>query len=162
MKLFRSSRKQSRPESGPAGASNDQVPVVGSERLDHGEDVSSLAQLSQVELAAVEAHERSNEQRVVLLNKLRWLRGPVPMPDYDALDEEAVTVALAEADAETVRAVRDYERRHRGRSGVLDTAARVLPNARPSAGEDRAREERVARIAEGHAGRERTAKNAER
>ena len=84
MKLFRSSRKQSPPQS------------MGSDRLDHGEDVSSLAQLSQVELAAVEADERSNKQRVVLLNKLRWLRGPEPMPDYDALDEEAVTVALAE------------------------------------------------------------------
>ncbi len=162
MKLIKHIRKQAQPESGQAGASDDQVPAAGSGRLDHGEDVSTLAQLSQVELAAVDAHEQSNKQRVVLLNKLRWLRGPEPMPDYDGLDADEVTVALAEADAQTVRAVRDYERRHRGRRGVLDTAARVLPNARPSAGDDRAREERVARIAEGHAGRERTAENAAR
>jgi hypothetical protein len=84
-----------------------------------------------------------------VLNRLRWLRGNEPLPGYDALDSDEIVRALAGADAATVRAVRSYERRHRDRREVWAEAARVLPTARASAGQDRAREDKAALVQAG-------------
>jgi hypothetical protein len=85
------------------------------------------------------------------------MRGNEPLPGYDALSPEQIFQALAGADAETVKAVRDYERKFGHRRQVMEEAARVLPTSPASAGEDRAREARKARIREGFAGRDKTA-----
>jgi hypothetical protein len=82
----------------------------------------------QVELAPVETHERAHAARPVVLDKLRYMRGGE---------------ALARADAETVKAVRDYERKLQRRQSALDETARVLPTSRASAGEERLHEEKV-------------------
>lgn len=50
--------------------------------------------------------------------------GGEPWPGYDAENVSAVKAGLAGADAATARAVRDYERRHKKRAGVLDAAER--------------------------------------
>jgi hypothetical protein len=92
-----------------------------------------------------------------VLDKLRYIRGSEPMPGYDALTTEQIADALADADAETVKAVRDYERKFQHRQSVLNEAARVLPASRASAGEERAHEEKAALLREGDADRERTA-----
>ena len=73
------------------------------------------------------------------------------------LTPEQIAAALAGADAKTVKAVRDYERKFQHRQSVLDEAARVLPASRASAEEERAREEKAALLREGYADRERTA-----
>jgi hypothetical protein len=70
-----------------------------------------LSQLSQVELAAVETYERAHRSQPVVLEKLRYVRSSEPMPGYDALTPEQIAEELAGADAETIRAVRDYERK---------------------------------------------------
>ena len=57
---------------------------------------------------------------------------------------EQIAEALADADTETVKAVRDYERKFGHRQSVLHEAARVLPTAQVSAGEERAREDKAA------------------
>ena len=85
------------------------------------------------------------------------MQGTEPLPGYDALTTEQIAEALAGADAETVKAVRDYERKFQHRQSVLDEAARVLPASRASAGEERAREEKAALLREGYADRERSA-----
>jgi hypothetical protein len=85
------------------------------------------------------------------------MRTSEPLPGYDALCPEQIAEALASADAETVRAVRDYERKFQHRQTVSDEAARVLPAALASAAEDRVREEKAARVREGFAGRAKTA-----
>jgi hypothetical protein len=85
------------------------------------------------------------------------VRSSEPMPGYDALTPEQIAEELAGADAETIRAVRDYERKFQHRQSVLDEAARVLPASRTSAGEERAREEKAALLREGYAERARTA-----
>ena len=108
-----------------------------------------LSQLSQVELAAVEAHERSHRERPVVLNRLRWLRGSEPLPGYDALDSDEIVRALADADAATVKAVRSYERHHRDRRDVRAEVAGVMPTARASAAQDRAREQKAALVQAG-------------
>jgi hypothetical protein len=82
------------------------------------EVIPRLSHLSQVELAAVEAHERSHRDRPVVLNRLRWLRASEPLPGYDALDSDEIIRALADADAATVKAVRSYERHHGDRREV--------------------------------------------
>ncbi len=135
------------------------LPIPGYDQLDGKEVAARLHELSQVELAAVEAYERSHESRPEVLDKLRYMRSSEPLPGYDALSPGQIATALADADAETVKAVRDYERKFGHRREVLEEAARVLPSARASAGEDRAREETDARVREGFADRAKTARD---
>jgi hypothetical protein len=133
------------PGSAEASSADEQgLPIARFDQLDRKQVIPQLSQLSQVELAAVEAHERSHRNRPVVLNRLRWLRGSEPLPGYDALDPDEIIRALADADAQTVRAVRSYERHHRHRREVRAEAARVLPTAPASAAEDRAREDKAA------------------
>jgi hypothetical protein len=135
----------------------DRLPISGYDQLGDQQVSNQLSQLSQVELAAVETYERAHASRPVVLDKLRYIRGSEPMPGYDGLTTEQIADALADADAETVKAVRDYERKFQHRQSVLNEAARVLPASRASAGEERAHEEKAALLREGYADRERTA-----
>jgi hypothetical protein len=131
--------------SAQAGSADEhQLPIAGYDQLDDNQVRDQLSRLSQVELAAVEAYERSHRDRPVVLDKLRYMRGSEPLPGYDALSPEEVAGALADADGETVKAVRDYERKFGHRRQVLDETTRLLPTSRPSAGEDRAREDKAA------------------
>jgi hypothetical protein len=57
----------------------------------------------------VEAYERSHKNRPEVLDKLRYLRTTEPLPGYDALTPAQIAEELAGADAETVKAVRDYD-----------------------------------------------------
>jgi hypothetical protein len=146
-------------ESQTATASPDEhpVPISGYDQLTDKQVSDRLSQLSQLELASVETYERAHENRPVVLDKLRYMQGAEPVPGYDALTTEQVAEVLANADAETVKAVRDYERKFRHRQSVLEAAARVLPTSRASAGEERTREDKAALLREGYADRERTA-----
>ena len=116
-----------------------------------------LSQLSQVELAEVETYERAHGNRPVVLEKLRYMRTSEPLPGYDALTPEQIAEALAGADGETIRAVRDYERKFQHRQAVLTEAARILPTSQASAREERASEDKAALLREGYADRARTA-----
>ena len=140
---------------GPPDA--DELPIAGYDNLDHAQVAARLDRLSQVELGAVEAYERSHENRAEVLDKLRYMRMDEPLPGYDALSREQISEALGGADAQTVKAVRDYERKFRHRPAIMDETARVLPTAKASAAEDRAREAREARVREGFASRKKTA-----
>jgi hypothetical protein len=141
-------------EAGPPEA--DQLPVPGYDQLDDKEVGAQLHDRSQVELAAIETYERSHKDRPEVLDKLRYLRRDEPLPGYDALSPEQIITALAGADAGTVKAVRDYERKFGHRRDVLDEAMRVLPSATAGAGEARAREARDERVRTGLAGRDKT------
>jgi hypothetical protein len=85
------------------------------------------------------------------------MRCKEPLPGYDALSPEEIVKALGGADTATVKAVRDYERKFGGRLQVKEEVARVLPTSSASASEDRAQEEKDARVREGFAGRTATA-----
>jgi hypothetical protein len=126
-----------------------QLPLARYDQLDVKQLILELSQLSQVELAAVEAYERSHANRPVLLNRLRWLRGSEPLPGYDTLDSDQIVEAIADADAATVKAVRSYERHHRDRREVRVEVARLIPTARASAGQKRAREQKAALVRAG-------------
>jgi hypothetical protein len=97
------------PRSAEASAADEQrLPIARYDQLEGKQVFPQLSQLSQTELAAVDAHERSHRERPVVLNRLRWLRGNEPLPGYDALDSDEIVRALAGADAATVNAVRSY------------------------------------------------------
>ena len=132
-----------------SSADAQRLPIARYDQLDGKQVFPQLSQLSQVELAAVDAHERSHRERPVVLNRLRWLRGSEPLPGYDALDSDEIVRALADADAATVKAVRSYERHHRDRRDVRAEVARVMPTAQASAGQDRAREQKAALVQAG-------------
>jgi hypothetical protein len=134
-----------------------ELPISGFDRLNDKEIAGRLSELSQVELDTVETYERAHEARPVVLDKLRYMRGSEPLPGYDALTTEQIAEALAGADAELVKAVRDYERKFQHRQSVLDETARVLPTSKASAGEERAHDEKAALLRQGYADRERSA-----
>jgi hypothetical protein len=154
----RSSRGSERDSPGATSSPEEhRLPIPGYDQLGDKQVSDQLAQLSQVELAEVEAYERAHGSRPVVLEKLRYMRSSEPLSGYDVLTTEQIAAALAGADAETVKAVRDYERKFQRRQSVLAEAARVLPASDASAGEKRAREEKAALLREGYADRERTA-----
>jgi hypothetical protein len=153
----RRSRDSGRSPAVTSAPDEHRLPISGYDRLGDKQIGARLSQLSQVELAALETYERAHENRPVVLDKLRYMRGSEPLPGYDALTTEQIAEALAEADTETVKAVRDYERKFGHRQSVLHEAARVLPTARVSAREERALEDKAALLRDGFADRERTA-----
>jgi hypothetical protein len=123
-----------------------ELPIPGYEDLGEKQLVGQLSRLSQVELAAVEAHERSNRERPAVLAKLHWLRGSEPVDGYDALSTEAAIALLAGADAGTIKGIREYENKFQRRASVLAEIARVLPTAPYSASETRAQDEKAERL----------------
>jgi hypothetical protein len=134
-----------------------QLPIPGYDQLGDREVCDGLSELSQVELSAVEAYERAHGDRAEVLDKLRYMITPEPLPGYDTLEPEQIADALAGADAETVKNVRDYERKFRGRAQVMDETARVLPTAEPSAREVQATKDKATLLREGFEGRANTA-----
>jgi hypothetical protein len=147
----RSSRRDTgAPRSAEAGsADKHRLPIARYDELERKQMFPQLSRLSQIELATIEAYERSHRARPVVLNRLRWLRGNEPLPGYDALDSAEIVRILADADAATAKAVRSYERHHRDRREVRAEVARVIPTAQASAGQDRAREQKAALVKAG-------------
>jgi hypothetical protein len=120
------------------GSSSDQPslpPFAGYERLDAREIVADLSTHSQVELTAIERFESSHRDRTAVRNKLRYLRGSEPIPDYDGLDPEAIAAAIRDADEATLVRVRIYERKFQNRTEVLDPVADALRAHRQAVGD---------------------------
>ena len=105
-------------------------PFDGYDRLKPRDVNKSLAKHSQDELEGIERYERANKQRPSILDKLRYMRGRQPLPGYDQLTPDEIATALQGADVETIKRVRDYERKFANRPEVLEEAARVHREAR--------------------------------
>jgi hypothetical protein len=101
------------------------LPFAGYDDLNHRQVIEGLSDHSQIELEAVESYERCHENRELVLNKLRYMRGPEPLPGYDALGVEEIMSALKEADLATLKKVRDYERKFAHRPDVVEEAVRA-------------------------------------
>jgi ferritin-like metal-binding protein YciE len=93
------------------------------------EIIGRLAELSQIDLAKVDAYERKNQNRATVLSRVTSLRGDEPWPGYDELTAAEVQAVLSDGDDERAKQVRTYERAHKNRSGVLTAAERELTNA---------------------------------
>jgi len=152
MKILDSLR--GRPASAPANTSGS-TPTEGGELPIARYDGQSPAKinrhlpgLSQVELATIDEHELATGARPEVLNMLRYMRQSEPVEGYDAMEATEVKAMLPTADARTVRAVRDYERKFRNRPDVRAEAARVLPTSAANAEDTEAREAKTALIRE--------------
>lgn len=100
-------------------------PFAGYDRLDAKQVAGSMSDHSQAELAAIESYERANQNRQPVLDKLRFMRQPEPVAGYDALSPAEIRAFLGDADLDTVKKVRGYERKFGNRPDVLDEVDRV-------------------------------------
>lgn len=166
MRILEALRRRRSNASGPSSvsvaagsATEDRPPFSGYDSWSTEEISARLPGLSQVDLAAVESYERDHLNRRTVLDKLRYMRTSEPIAGYDALSAEQIAAALASADATTVKAVRDYERKFRNRPQVMDDAAQALTTAKEGPTAELAREERAARVRDGFASRAKTARD---
>jgi len=112
-----------------AVASQSDLAIAGYDKLTAEEIVAKLAELSQIELAKVDAYERKHENRTTVLDRVSTLRGDEPWPGYDELTVSELQTALGKADDDRIKAVRAYERAHKARAGVLKATERELATA---------------------------------
>ena len=104
-------------------------PIARYDSLNADEIVSRLRELSQADLARVEAYERRNDGRATVLERIAALRVSEPWPGYDELGVDDIQKLLAGADERRARSARDYERAHKNRAGVIEATERQLANA---------------------------------
>jgi ferritin-like metal-binding protein YciE len=110
-----------------ASASDLAIPNYDSLSADEVQD--KLSELSQVDLAKVNAYERKNQNRSTITSRIDSLQAAEPWPGYDELGVDEIRAVLSEGDETRVKDVRSYERKHKNRAGVLQTTERELSNA---------------------------------
>ncbi|MGH2841642.1 MAG: DUF892 family protein [Solirubrobacteraceae bacterium] len=110
-------------------ASPDDLPIPRYDKLTAEEIIAKLPELSQADLATIEAYERTHENRSTILNRIESLRGDEPWSGYDEQTVDEIVARLRDADDELVRKVRDYERAHKNRASVLKATERELVGA---------------------------------
>ena len=112
-----------------AVASESDLPIARYDKLTAEDIAKRLSELSQIDLAKVDAYERRGQNRSTILGRISTLRTSEPWPGYDELTAAEVQAVLAEGDDDRATQVRAYERDHKNRAGVLQAAERELSNA---------------------------------
>ncbi|MFZ0089493.1 MAG: DUF892 family protein [Solirubrobacteraceae bacterium] len=112
-----------------AVAGEDDLAITGYGDLTAEEIIERLPGLSQVDLAKIDAYERKNDNRSTVLHRVDSLRGDEPWAGYDEQTAADVQSALGDADEDRVKQVRDYERHHKNRAGVMRAAERQVSSA---------------------------------
>ena len=110
-------------------ASEQDLAIANYDSLNADEVVGKLSELSQIDLAKVDAYERKHQNRSTVLSRIDSLRKDEPWPGYDELSVDEIRKTLARADAQQSREVREYERRHKERQGVMQTAQQLAGNS---------------------------------
>ena len=110
-------------------ASEEDLAIAEYDSLTAEEIVRKLPELSQIDLAKIDAYERKNDDRTTVLSRISTLRRREPWPGYDELTVTDITAALGEGDEQLAKDVATYERAHKNRAGVLRAAERETANA---------------------------------
>ena len=105
-------------------AATAEAPISGYDDLTADELVAKLPEQSQATLALVAAYEKANDNRSTVLERVTALSGPEPAPGYDELTADEAQKLVTGGDPALAATVRDYERRHKNRASVVETAAR--------------------------------------
>jgi hypothetical protein len=103
--------------------------ITGYDDLTAEEIIGKLIDVSQIDLAKIDAYERKHENRTTVLSRITSLRGEEPWVGYDELTVVEVQAVLSEGDEDQARKARSYERAHKNRVGVLDATEREHSNA---------------------------------
>ena len=96
------------------------LPIAEYDRQTAEDIVSRLRGFTQRELLQIDAYERKHQNRSTITDKIDSLRGDEPWPGYDEQGVDGIAHALREVSTDTARRVRDYERAHQERTGVLE------------------------------------------
>ena len=112
-----------------AVASESDLAITNYDSLSANEVQEKLAELSQVDLAKVNAYERKNQNRSTITSRIDSLQASEPWPGYDELGVEEVRAVLSEGDETRIKSVRTYERKHKNRAGVLQATERQLASS---------------------------------
>jgi ferritin-like metal-binding protein YciE len=112
-----------------AVASESDLAIANYDSLSADEIQEKLSELSQIDLAKVNAYERKNQNRSTVTGRIDSLQADEPWPGYDELAVDEIRSVLSEGDETRVKAVRAYERKHKARAGVLQATERELSNA---------------------------------
>jgi ferritin-like metal-binding protein YciE len=112
-----------------AVASEQDLAIARYDSLTAEEILSKLAELSQIDLAKVDAYERKNDNRTTVLSRISALRREEPWPGYDELTVAEIEAVLDEGDEQRTKDVAAYERAHKNRAGVLRHTQRETANA---------------------------------
>lgn len=112
-----------------AMAAESDLAIPNYDSLSADEVQDKLSELSQVDLAKVDAYERKNQNRSTVISRIESLKGDEPWTGYDELGVDEVLAVLGEGDEQRARDVRAYERKHKARAGVLQATERELSNA---------------------------------
>lgn len=94
----------------------------GYDSLTAAEVVEKLPGFSQRDLREVDTYERARQARLTVLQRIESLREPEPVAGYDELTVPEVREQLTAGDEARATSVRDYERSHKKRDGVLHAA----------------------------------------
>jgi ferritin-like metal-binding protein YciE len=101
-------------------------PLTDYDKLNAGEAVSKLTDLTQDQLSLLVAYERANRKRATVIERAQSLQENEPFSGYDDLTAREIAQRLRNADEATAQKVRDYEGRHQRRVEVLEAASRQL------------------------------------
>ena len=112
-----------------AVASAGDLAIRDYDKLNAGEVVERLPELSQVDISKIEAYERRNQSRTTILSRISSLRGDEPWPGYDEQSAADIRSGLSSADESVSGRVRSYERAHKNRSSVIEATERVAAHA---------------------------------
>jgi ferritin-like metal-binding protein YciE len=112
-----------------AVASEGDLAIARYDTLTAEEIAGRLSGLSQIDLAKIDAYERTHQNRATVLGRISSLRGDEPWAGYDELTAAEVQAVLSEGDDDRAERVRSYERAHKNRAGVLKAAEREHANA---------------------------------
>ena len=105
-----------------AVATEQDLPIKDYDKQTATDIAAKLKGFSQRELRMIDAYERRRENRATITDKIAKLTGEEPWSGYDEQSVDAITTALNDTDAATAQAVKAYERDHKGRTGVIETA----------------------------------------
>jgi hypothetical protein len=104
-------------------------PIPGYEGLSAEQLIARLPEVPQRTLAQVRDYERAHGARESVLERVGALTEREPVTGYDDLSAEDIQPRLADGDAALATRVRDYERRHKQRAGVIEAAERRIAAA---------------------------------
>lgn len=95
---------------------------AGYDSLTAAEVIEKLPGFSQRDLREVDTYEKAHQARQTVLQRIESLREPEPVAGYDELTVPEVQEQLTAGDEARATSVRDYERSHKKRDGVLHAA----------------------------------------